>query len=101
MKEVIIAIISAGTIPAIISSIVTIVTNKTNAKKEDLQKAIDKVQLDNCKNYLVQQIGATERRELTNAEKERYWENYDIYIKLGGNSYIHSETERLKKEGKI
>lgn len=101
MKEVIIAIISAGTIPAIISSIVTIVTNKTNAKKEDLQKAIDKVQLDNCKNYLVQQIGATERRELTHAEKERYWENYDIYIKLGGNSYIHAETDRLKKENKL
>lgn len=101
MKEVILAMIGAGTIPAILTSIVTIITNKQNAKKEDLEKSINKVQLDNCKNYLVQQISASDRRELSQAEKERYWENYDNYIKLGGNSYIHSETERLKKEGKI
>jgi hypothetical protein len=101
MKEIIIAIVSAGTIPTIINSIVTLVSNKRLAKKEDLEKEINKVQLDNCKNYLVQQISASDRRELSQAEKERYWENYDNYIKLGGNSYIHSETERLKKEGKI
>lgn len=101
MKEIFIAIISAGTIPTIINSIVTLVSNKRLAKKEDLEKEINKVQLDNCKNYLVQQISASDRRELSQAEKERYWENYDNYIKLGGNSYIHSETDRLKKEGKI
>jgi hypothetical protein len=101
MKEIFIAIISAGTIPTIINSVVTLVSNKRLAKKEDLEKEINKVQLDNCKNYLVQQISASDRRELSQAEKERYWENYDNYIKLGGNSYIHSETERLKKEGKI
>ena len=101
MKEIIIAIVSAGTIPTIINSIVTLVSNKRLAKKEDLEKEINKVQLDNCKNYLVQQISASDRRELSQAEKERYWENYDNYIKLGGNSYIHSETERLKKENKI
>lgn len=101
MKEVVLAMIGAGTIPAILTSIVTIITNKQNAKKEDLEKEINKVQLDNCKNYLVQLISASERRELSLAEKERFYENYDNYIKLGGNSYIHSETERLKKEGKI
>jgi hypothetical protein len=101
MKEIFIAIISAGTIPTIINSIVTLVSNKRLAKKEDLEKEINKVQLDNCKNYLVQQISASDRRELSQAEKERYWENYDNYIKLGGNSYIHAETDRLKKEGKL
>lgn len=101
MKEVILAMIGAGTIPAILTSIVTIITNKQNAKKEDLEKSINQVQLDNCKNYLVQLISASERRELSLAEKERFYENYDNYIKLGGNSYIHNEVERLKKEGKI
>ena len=101
MKEVILAIVSAGTIPTIINSIVTLVSNKRLAKKEDLEKEINKVQLDNCKNYLVQLISASERRELSLAEKERFYENYDNYIRLGGNSYIHSEVERLKKEGKI
>lgn len=101
MKEIIIAIVSAGTIPTIINSIVTLVSNKRLAKKEDLEKEINKVQLDNCKNYLVQLISASERRELSLAEKERFYENYDNYIRLGGNSYIHSEVERLKKENKI
>ena len=101
MKEIILAIISAGTIPAIISSIVTIITNKKNAKKEDLEKSINQVQLDNCKNYLVQAIAKADSKGLTKVEIERYWENYDKYIALGGNSYIHSETDRLKKEGKI
>lgn len=101
MKEIIIAIVSAGTIPTIINSIVTLVSNKRLAKKEDLEKEINKVQLDNCKNYLVQLISASERRELSLAEKERFYENYDNYIRLGGNSYIHSEVERLKKENKL
>lgn len=101
MKEVILAMIGAGTIPAILTSIVTIITNKQNAKKEDLEKSINQVQLDNCKNYLVQAIARADNKGLTKVEQERYWENYDKYISLGGNSYIHSETERLKKEGKI
>lgn len=99
MVEIIVAIITGFVTLTI--SIINLVTNKKNVKKSDLIEQINKVQLDNCKNYIVQQISAADRRELSPAEKERYWENYDTYISLGGNSYIHSETERLKKEGKI
>lgn len=99
MVEIIVAIITGFVTLTI--SIINLVTNKKNVKKSDLIEQINKVQLDNCKNYIVQQISAADRRELSAAEKERYWENYDTYISLGGNSYIHSETERLKKEGKI
>jgi len=99
MVEIIVAIITGFVTLTI--SIINLITNKKNVKKSDLIEQINKVQLDNCKNYIVQQISAADRRELSAAEKERYWENYDTYISLGGNSYIHSETERLKKEGKI
>lgn len=99
MVEIIVAIITGFVTLTI--SIINLVTNKKNVKKSDLIEQINKVQLDNCKNYIVQQISAADRRNLSSAEKERYWENYDTYISLGGNSYIHSETERLKKEGKI
>lgn len=99
MVEIIVAIITGFVTLTI--SIINLVTNKKNVKKSDLIEQINKVQLDNCKNYIVQQLSAADRRELSAAEKERYWENYDTYISLGGNSYIHSETERLKKEGKI
>ena len=86
----------------LVTTIANIVINKQNVKKEDLFKAINKVEMNNCKNYLVQTIAKVEDgMELTPVEKERYWENYDIYVELGGNSYIHSETEKLKKEGKL
>lgn len=99
MVEIIVALITG--VVTLIVCIINLIANKNNVKKSDLIEQINKVELNNCKNYLVQQISATDRRELSQAEKERYWENYDTYIKLGGNSYIHSETERLKKEGKL
>lgn len=86
----------------IVTGIINLIINKQNVKKEDLIKEINKVQLDNCKNYLVHAIAKAEKKEpLTDVEKERYWENYDTYTHLGGNSYVQSSTEKLKKEGRI
>ena len=99
MVEITVALITLAGVG--LTTFANVMVNKQNVKKSDLINAINKVQLDNCKNYLVQLISAADRRDLSTAEKERYWENYDTYIKLGGNSYIHSETERLKKEGKL
>lgn len=99
MVEIIVALITLAGVG--LTTFANVMVNKQNVKKTDLINAINKVQLDNCKNYLVQLISAADRRDLSTAEKERYWENYDTYIKLGGNSYIHSETDRLKKEGKL
>ena len=99
MKEVIIAIISL--IGIVVTNICNIINNNKNIKKEDFKKEINQVQLDNCKNYLVQAIAKADSKGLTKVEIERYYENYDIYIKLGGNSYIHAETDRLKKENKL
>lgn len=99
MVEIIVALIMSFATLGV--GIINLIANKKNVKKSDLIEQINGVEMNNCKNYLVQQISATDRRELSQAEKERYWENYDTYIKLGGNSYIHSETERLKKEGKL
>lgn len=80
----------------------TLIINSKNVKKSDLIKEINQVQLDNCKNYLVHEISKADRgQELSQVEIERYWENYDTYTKLGGNSYVRSSTERLKKEGKL
>lgn len=99
MTEIFIAFITGFF--TLIVSVINLISSKKNVKKQDLIEEINKVQLDNCKNYLVQQISSADRRNLTTAEKERYWENYDTYIYLGGNSYIHSETERLKRDGKL
>ena len=100
MTEIIVAITTG--IFTLIVSIVNLQTNRKNVKKEDLIREIEKVQLDNCKNYLVQSIAKLERGGgLSKTEEQRYWENYDRYTELGGNSYIHASTERLKNEGKL
>lgn len=58
--------------------------------------------LANSKNFLVQTISKLERgEELDKIELERFWENYDDYLANGGNSYIHSAVENLKKKGKL
>lgn len=86
----------------VVTTLANLIINKQNVKKTDLINEINKVQLDNCKNYLVHTIAkADEGKELSLVEKERYWENYDIYIKLGGNSYVKHATERLSEELKI
>lgn len=86
----------------VVTTLANLIINKQNVKKTDLINEINKVQLDNCKNYLVHTIAkADEGKELSLVEKERYWENYDIYIRLGGNSYVKHETERLSEELKI
>lgn len=98
MVEIIVAFITLGGV--VITSLVNYLINKQNVKKQDLIEEINKVQLDNCKNYLVQAISKVRfGNKLSAVEKERFFENYDTYTRLGGNSFIHTETEKLKKEG--
>ena len=98
--EIAVAIITI--IPTLATLIISTITNKRVKKQDDLKEEIKQIQLDNCKNYLVQAIAKVESgQDLSSVEKERYFENYDTYVKLGGNSYIHSETERLKERGRL
>lgn len=109
--EIAVAIITI--IPTLATLIISTITNKKVKKQDDIKKdikqiqnnikeEINQLQLDNCKNYLVQAIAKVESgQDLSPVEKERYFENYDTYVKLGGNSYIHSETERLKERGRL
>ena len=98
--EIAVAIITI--IPTLATLIISTITNKRVKKQDDIKEEIKQIQLDNCKNYLVQAIAKVESgQDLSPVEKERYFENYDTYVKLGGNSYIHSETERLKEGGRL
>ena len=98
--EIAVAIITI--IPTLATLIISTITNKRVKKQDDIKEEIKQIQLDNCKNYLVQAIAKVESgQDLSPVEKERYFENYDTYVKLGGNSYIHTETERLKEGGRL
>lgn len=71
-----------------------------------VQKVVEKLllplSLDNAKNYLVPFLSKVERGEpCDEIELERFHEEYQFYVSHGGNSYVKSRVEKLKKTGKI
>ena len=73
-----------------------------NQKLDSMDGKLDKVDLEACKNFLVRFLADAERGDkITEIEKQRFWEEYEHYTGMGGNSYIHEWVERLKKEGKL
>jgi hypothetical protein len=73
-----------------------------NSKLETMQEKIDEVDMGTCKNFLVARIAEVEKgNELDEIERERFWEQYEHYANIGGNSYIKRKVEELKAEGKL
>lgn len=77
--------------------------NNLKVDIENVQSNINEVGISNCKNFLVSCFAKIEQgQELDETEKERYYEEYDVYInEYHQNSYIHAKHEKLKEEGKI
>lgn len=71
-------------------------------KIDGLSDRVDDVDMNTCKNYLVSFLSEVDQNQpIDDVEKERFWEQYDHYEKLGGNSYIHRKVEQLKSDGKL
>jgi len=71
-------------------------------KIDDISDRLDDVDMATCKNYLVGFLADVDQDQpIDEVEKERFWEQYEHYEKLGGNSYIHRKVETLKAEGKL
>ena len=74
----------------------------TNKKLDNLDAKIGDVDMSQCKNFLVRFLADVEQdKVIDEVEKERFYETYEHYTKLGGNSYIHDKVEHLKKSGKL
>ena len=68
----------------------------------DLSAKVNQVDMESCKNYLVRCLGDFEHgNPLSDVEQERFWEEYQHYLKIGGNSYIERRVEKLKLDGKL
>lgn len=77
-------------------------TETINKRLDKTDAAVAKLDMDNCKNYIVQALSAAERgTKLTKEELIRLSEEYDHYTKNGGNSYIVEWHNRLNEEGKL
>ena len=74
-----------------------------NDKLDGVGKKIAAVAFDNAKNFVVSFLSKVEDPEQhpTPEETERFWENYDQYVHMGGNSYVHRKVEELKAKGKL
>lgn len=64
---------------------------------------IDRVDKNATMNYLVTRMDEIDNgHKLEGVSKKRFIDEYEHYTKeLNGNTYIHDEYERLKKEGKL
>lgn len=71
-------------------------------KIDALSKRIDDVDMGAVKNYLVSYLSDIEKgNHIDEIEKERFFEQYEHYQAIGGNSYIKHKVDKLKGEGKI
>ena len=65
--------------------------------QKEILKRLDSVDMENCKNFLVTFVSEVGRGEMKDeTELQRFWEEYEHYLKLGGNSYIRNKVEELK-----
>lgn len=70
---------------------------------QPINDKIDKVDRNATMNYLVARMDEIDKGEiLDGVAKKRFIDEYEHYTKdLKGNTYIHDEYERLKKENKL
>lgn len=67
----------------------------------DIKDNISTLEVNDLKTDLVNFMGMAEMGAVTEEQKIRGHELYDRYREKGGNSYIHDQWEKLKKEGKL
>ena len=69
---------------------------------KSLQDRMDKVDMESCKNFLVRVISDIDNDQtIGETELERFWEQYEYYKSLGGNTYISKKVEKLEHEGRL
>lgn len=91
--------IIAGLITAI-TTICVFCKKIINKGFEPVYHRLDKLDINQCRNYLVNFLSDMEAgEEVSELRVKRAYEVYDHYCDLGGNSYIHDKWEKLMKKG--
>ena len=69
---------------------------------DSLSQRLKDVDQETCKNFLVARLADVEKGDaLNDIETQRFWEEYEHYRTIGGNSYIRRKVEQLEDEGKL
>ena len=75
---------------------------KIEKRLDAVDEHIADVDINATKNYLVQVLSDVEQgAPFDEIEKERFYEQYQHYQNVGGNSYIKRKVETLQNEGKL
>lgn len=92
-------ILSLGQLITAISIIIVAVNKIFKAKLDPINRSIEKLDENQCKNFLITFLKAVEKgEEMDEVEIKRAHEVYDHYIDdLRKNSYIHDKWEKLMK----
>ena len=115
--------ITIGQISSVLIIIVSLITSVTYLKthinswirdaiSDDLEEIkgeireanerLDTVDMESCKNYLVGELTKLDQGGwFDEVEKERFYEQYEHYKKMGGNTYIETKVKRMQKEDKL
>ncbi len=73
-----------------------------NQKLNNLEQQLDNADRERAKNFIVRFLADVEQGEpIDQDELHCFWDNYEIYKAMGGNSYIHDKVEKLKAKGKL
>lgn len=71
-------------------------------KLDKLEKKHDLSDREHAKNYIVRFLADVEQGDLIDQDELHcFWDNYELYKSMGGNSYIHDKVEKLKAQGKL
>lgn len=63
----------------------------------ELTRRLDQVDMESTKNYLVSYLSDVENGKVPGEiEKQRFYEGYQHYEAIGGNSYIKHKVDELK-----
>lgn len=72
------------------------------SKLTPINKRLNDIELSSDKNFIVRFLADIEQgNEIDEVERERFYEIYQRYKELGGNSYVSHKVEKLQKEGKL
>lgn len=78
------------------------ILEKIKEMNSNISADIKNLQISECKNYLVSMIDRIENGDkLGEAAKQLFYEKYDLYNKLGQNSYLNASIEELKIKRKV
>lgn len=81
-----------------IKSVIKEELDPINIKIDRMQKELVHTDMEATKNFLVSFLANAEYNPVNEIEYQRFCEQYEHYIKLGGNTYIKDKVEKLKEK---